>query len=53
MRDRKRKAGVLRGPRELITGASYAEEVADAVVETEKFTLHKDNPTQIPSGRRK
>jgi intracellular multiplication protein IcmD len=35
----------------VITGASYAAGAGEAVVATEKFKLHKDNPTQIPIGR--
>ena len=37
---------------EVITGASEAAGVGEAVLETEKFKLHKDNPTQIPISRK-
>ena len=32
----------------VVTGASEAAGVGEAVVEIEKFKVHKDNPTQIP-----
>jgi intracellular multiplication protein IcmD len=36
----------------VITGASYAAGAGEAVVETEKFKMHKDNPTQIPISKK-
>ena len=37
---------------ELITGASEAAGAAEEAASIEKFKLHKDNPTQIPIGRK-
>jgi len=40
------------GLTEVITGASEAAGAAEAVASIEKFKLHKDNPTQIPIGKK-
>jgi intracellular multiplication protein IcmD len=37
---------------EVITGASEAAGAAEAVASAEKFKMHKDNPTQIPVGKK-
>jgi len=37
---------------DIITGASEAAGAAEAVGSVEKFKLHKDNPTQIPIGKK-
>jgi intracellular multiplication protein IcmD len=37
---------------ELVTGASEAAGAAEEVASIEKFKLHKDNPTQVPIGRK-
>jgi intracellular multiplication protein IcmD len=38
---------------EVITAGSEAAGVAEEAASIEKFKLHKDNPTQIPIGRKK
>lgn len=37
---------------QLVTGASEAAGVAEEAASIEKFKLHKDNPTQVPIGRK-
>jgi intracellular multiplication protein IcmD len=37
---------------EIITGGSEAAGAAESVASIEKFKLHKDNPTQIPVGKK-
>jgi intracellular multiplication protein IcmD len=37
---------------QVITGASEAAGVAEAAASIGKFKLHKDNPTQIPVGKK-
>jgi intracellular multiplication protein IcmD len=36
----------------IITGASEAAGAAFEVASVEKFKVHKDNPTQVPIGRK-